>query len=128
MQLFKNKMQNEYYSKADLDIFISHYKKDANKIFREIYTYLKKKEYTSENEFINNYKVMISKEKNKIKELSNGLLLQLGNPSGALELTDKYVLCHFDDRGAEEIRMCRSFIGDEPELITINNDQLIVLP
>ena len=90
MQLFKNKMQNESYSKADLDIFISHYKKDANKIFREIYTYLKKKEYTSENEFINNYKVMISKEKNKIKELSNGLLLQLGNPSGALELTDKY--------------------------------------
>ena len=46
----------------------------------------------------------------------------------ALELTDKYVLCHFDYRGAEEIRMCRSYIGEEPELITINNDQLIVLP
>ena len=43
MQLYKNKMQNEWYSQADLDIFISHYKKDANKIFREIYTYLKKK-------------------------------------------------------------------------------------
>lgn len=46
----------------------------------------------------------------------------------ALELTDKYVLCHFDYRGAEEIKMCRDFLGDEPELITINNDQLIVLP
>lgn len=45
-----------------------------------------------------------------------------------LQLTDKYVLCHFDYRGEEEIKMCRSFIGDEPELITLNNDQLVVLP
>ena len=46
----------------------------------------------------------------------------------ALGLTDKYFLCHFDYRGIEEIKMCRSFLGDEPELITINNNQLIVLP
>ena len=46
----------------------------------------------------------------------------------ALGLTDKYVLCHFDYRGTEEIKMCRSYIGDEPELITIANDQLIILP
>ena len=45
----------------------------------------------------------------------------------ALGLTDKYVLCHFDYRGEREIEMCRSFIGSEPELITLNNDQLIVL-
>lgn len=45
----------------------------------------------------------------------------------ALSLTDKYVLCHFDYRGEKEIEMCRSFIGSAPELITINNDQLIVL-
>lgn len=46
----------------------------------------------------------------------------------ALKLTDKYILCHFDDRGVEEIKMCRQYLGDEPELITIRNDQLIVLP
>lgn len=46
----------------------------------------------------------------------------------ALGLTDRYVLCHFDDRGSAEIRMCRRFLGEEPELITINNDQLIVMP
>lgn len=45
----------------------------------------------------------------------------------ALGLTDKYVLCHFDYRGEKEIKLCRLHIGDEPELITINNDQLIVL-
>lgn len=46
----------------------------------------------------------------------------------ALELTDKYVICHFDYRGIEEIKMCRAFLGDEPELLTINNVQFIVLP
>lgn len=45
----------------------------------------------------------------------------------ALGLTDKYVLCHFDYRGIEEIKMCRAFLGNEPELIIINNDQFIVL-
>lgn len=45
----------------------------------------------------------------------------------ALGLTEKYVLCHSDDRGFAEIRMCRQFIGDTPELITIRNDQLVVL-
>lgn len=45
----------------------------------------------------------------------------------ALGLTDKYVLCHFDDRGVQEIKMCRSFIGDAPELITIRNDQIVVV-
>lgn len=46
----------------------------------------------------------------------------------ALGLTDKYVLCHFDYKGIDEIKMCRAFLGDEPELLTINNDQFIVLP
>lgn len=45
----------------------------------------------------------------------------------ALGLTDKYVLCHFDLRGYNEIEMCRKYIGDEVELITIANNQLIVL-
>ena len=46
----------------------------------------------------------------------------------ALGLTDKYVLCHFDYRGEKEIQLCRLHIGDKPELITLNNDQLIVIP
>ena len=45
----------------------------------------------------------------------------------ALGLTDEYVLCHFDYRGIEEIKMCRLFLGDETKMITINEDQLIVL-
>ena len=45
----------------------------------------------------------------------------------ALGLTDKYVLCHFDLRGNAEIKMCREYIGNEPELITITNDQIICL-
>lgn len=46
----------------------------------------------------------------------------------ALGLTDKYVLCHFNYRGEKEIQLCRLHIGDEPELITLNNDQLSVIP
>ncbi len=45
----------------------------------------------------------------------------------ALRLTDKYVLCHFDSRGIEEIKMCRTDIGMEFELITINETELILL-
>lgn len=45
----------------------------------------------------------------------------------ALGLTDKYVLCHFDFRGYNEIEMCRKYIGNEAELITINNSQLVVI-
>lgn len=45
----------------------------------------------------------------------------------ALCLTDKYVLCHFDYRDEKDIQLCRLHIGDEPELITLNNEQLVVL-
>ena len=45
----------------------------------------------------------------------------------ALGLTDKYVLCHYDLRGPAEIKMCRQFIGNASELITITNEQLVVL-
>lgn len=45
----------------------------------------------------------------------------------ALGLTDKYFLCHYDCRGIQEIRMCRNYIGDGPELITIGEEQLVVL-
>ena len=45
----------------------------------------------------------------------------------ALALTDKYVLCHYDFRGPREMRMCRDYIGDEPELITIGEQEIIVL-
>ncbi len=45
----------------------------------------------------------------------------------ALGLTDKYFLCHFDCRGIQEIRMCRQYIGDDSELVTIGDDQLIII-
>ena len=45
----------------------------------------------------------------------------------ALGITDKYILCHFNYRGNKEIEMCRRYIGTEVELITINDDQFVVL-
>ena len=45
----------------------------------------------------------------------------------ALGLTEKYVLCHFNTRGFEEIKMCRDFIGTEPELVTINDEDIVAL-
>lgn len=45
----------------------------------------------------------------------------------ALALTDKYVLCHYDYRGMEYLKMCRSFLGSGCEIITINNDEMIIL-
>ncbi len=45
----------------------------------------------------------------------------------ALGLTDKYVLCHFDIRGVEEIKMCNELIGGSPDIITIRETQLVVL-
>lgn len=43
----------------------------------------------------------------------------------ALGLTDKYFLCHFDGRGNEEIKMCRNFIGTEPELVTVGETEVV---
>ena len=45
----------------------------------------------------------------------------------ALALTDKYVLCHNDYRGTPYIIKIREFIGKPIELITLNNDQMVVL-
>lgn len=45
----------------------------------------------------------------------------------ALGLTDKYFLCHFEYRGTREIQLCRNYIGDKSELVTIANDRLIIL-
>lgn len=45
----------------------------------------------------------------------------------ALSLTEKHFLCHFDVRGAQEIKMCRDIIGYDVELVTIDNDQIIVI-
>lgn len=36
----------------------------------------------------------------------------------ALGLTDKYVLCHYNQRGPTEIMQCRSVIGMAPELLS----------
>lgn len=49
------------------------------------------------------------------------------NDFSALGMTEKYVLCHFNTRGTKEIMMCREYIGKEPELLTINDNQFIVI-
>ncbi len=49
------------------------------------------------------------------------------NDFTALGLTDKYILCHYDNRSISDIRTCRSFIGAEAELITINEDQYVII-
>lgn len=45
----------------------------------------------------------------------------------ALGLTDNYLLCHFDFRGTPEILMCRRFMPENAVILTINEDQLLVL-
>lgn len=45
----------------------------------------------------------------------------------ALGLTDKYIVAHFDNRGYQEIMMCKNFIGYDAELITINDNELAVI-
>lgn len=47
-----------------------------------------------------------------------------GGDYTALELTDKYVLCHYDNRGPAEIAMCRNYLGFGPELITIKDSEI----
>lgn len=45
----------------------------------------------------------------------------------ALSLTDKYVLCHYDYRGLPYLQKCKEFLGKPAEIITLNNDEMIVL-
>lgn len=88
MILFKNKMQNRIQVLEHLDKFLSLYKKDTEKIFEEIYTYLGEQKFLSKESFIKNYIQLLSQEKNKTKKLSNGLLLKSAFPSNILFLTD----------------------------------------
>lgn len=61
-----------------------------------------------------------------VKNFDDNNFITDGNYS-ALALTDKYILCHFDERGTPEIKMCRQFIGCDAELITINNNQIVIV-
>ena len=61
-----------------------------------------------------------------IRNFDDNIFITDGDFS-ALGLTDKYVLCHYNLRGFREIRMCREFIGPEPELVTINDDEFVLL-
>lgn len=45
----------------------------------------------------------------------------------ALGLIDKYVLCHYDNRGIPGIMACREVLGYGAELITVCENELIVL-
>lgn len=61
-----------------------------------------------------------------VKNFDDNNFITDGDFSG-LALTDKYILCHFDERGTAEIKMCRQFIGYDTELITINDNQIVIL-
>ena len=61
-----------------------------------------------------------------VKHFDDNDLITDGN-FRALALTDRYVLCHYDFRGPREVRMCRDYIGEEPELLTIGEEDIIVL-
>lgn len=45
----------------------------------------------------------------------------------ALCLTDNYFLCHYDSRGIQDIMMCRRYMPENSQIITINENQLIVM-
>jgi len=52
--------------------------------------------------------------------------IQGGDYSG-LHLTDKYPLCHYDMRGLEYYQRARQILGETAEIITLNNEELIIL-
>ena len=50
-----------------------------------------------------------------------------GGDYSGLHLTDKYPLCHYDVRGLPYYRICREALGESADIITINNEDLIIL-
>lgn len=61
-----------------------------------------------------------------VRNFDDIVQIENGDYSG-LALTDKYVLCHYDFRGPREIRQCRDYIGNGPELLAIGEEEIIVL-
>ena len=83
-------LMSYFYQQKDIDIFLENYKKEKEKIFAEIYSYLGEKEFYSQKEFEDNYMTLLKKEPNQKKILSSGLILQIGLNFSNLELTDQY--------------------------------------
>ena len=84
------------YPKKYLDNFLEQHEEDKESIFAEIYSFLGNREFESQKDFQESYIELLSKEKNKDKELSSGLILQIGKDFPNLELRDKnfnFVIC-----------------------------------
>ena len=78
-----------YYPQNYFNRFYEEHKKDKQKIFAEIYSFLGGEDFESNEEFVNKYRSLFSLKNNNPKELSSGLILRLRDNLSKLELTDK---------------------------------------
>ena len=78
-----------FYQKQELDKFFENHQKDKERIFEEIYSFLGNREFESKKDFRTNYIKLLSKEKDKKKELDCGLIIQIGEDLSNLELQGK---------------------------------------
>ena len=74
---------------ANLDRFFNKHRKDKEKIFSEIYSYLCVRKFKNKEDFRQNYIYLLSKEKNKKKILSSGLILEINKQFSNLLLKDE---------------------------------------
>ena len=75
--------------KENFDIFLKKHRKDKEKIFYEIYSYLGNREFKNKEDFRENYMNLLSQEENKKKILPSGLVLEIDNNFGNLQLRDE---------------------------------------
>ena len=74
---------------ANLDRFFNKHRKDKEKIFSEIYSYLCVRKFKNKEDFRQNYIYLLSKEKNKKKILTSGLILEINKQFSNLLLKDE---------------------------------------
>ena len=72
---------------ANFDRFLIKHRKDKEKIFYEIYSFLGNTEFKNREHFRKNYVYLLSKERNRKKVLPSGLILKISN--GYLQLKDE---------------------------------------
>ena len=72
---------------ANFDRFLIKHRKDKEKIFYEIYSFLGNTEFKNREHFRKSYVYLLSKERNRKKVLPSGLILKISN--GYLQLKDE---------------------------------------
>ena len=91
--------------KENLDLFFEKHKKDKEKIFGEIYSFLGGREFESKEDFTANYMELLSREMNQKKILPSGLILQIRRDIKKLELTDKDSSFHISIECLKKIKI-----------------------